>query len=96
MGAVERIGVPPLAAGRIAASLLNRHSAGEIAEAVTVLIDVLDLLGGDPDLEDGDEDGQCNEDEISTNLHAQWGEGAGCEISDGDSEHDGREVDDGL
>jgi hypothetical protein len=47
---------PPAAAGRIAASLLNRHSAHEIAEAVTVLIDVLDLLGGDADEEDDDPD----------------------------------------
>ena len=47
---------PPAAAGRMAASLLNRHSAHEIAEAVTVLIDVLDLIGGDVDLEDGGDD----------------------------------------
>lgn len=43
---------PPAAAALLAQRLLNRHSAHEIAEAVEVLIDVLDLLGGDPDLED--------------------------------------------
>ncbi|OYU37048.1 hypothetical protein [Novosphingobium sp. PASSN1] len=45
---------PPAAAARLAAKLLNRHSAHEIAEAVTVLIDVLDLIGGDPDAEESD------------------------------------------
>lgn len=43
---------PPAAAGRVAARLLNRHSAHEIAEAVEILVDVLDLIGGDPDAED--------------------------------------------
>lgn len=44
------------AAARMAGKLLHRHSPHEIAEAIEVLIDVLDLLGGDPDSEDGDED----------------------------------------
>lgn len=47
---------PPEAAALIARRLLNKHSAHEIAEAVEVLIDVLDLIGGDPDVElNGDE-----------------------------------------
>lgn len=54
---------PPLAAGRLAAQLLNRHSPHEIAEAITVLIDVLDLLGGDPEAEDnGDHEGSDGDD----------------------------------
>ncbi len=47
---------PPAAAALIAARLLNSHSAREIAEAVEVLVDLLDLLGGDPDLEDNGDD----------------------------------------
>lgn len=53
-------GIPPAAASRMAAKLLNRHSPHEIAEAIEVLIDMLDLIGGDPDLE-----GECSEDEVS-------------------------------
>ena len=45
---------PPAASARIAGKLLNWHSAHEIAEAITVLIDVLDLMGGDPDAEESD------------------------------------------
>jgi hypothetical protein len=84
---------PPAAAGRIAASLLNRHSPHEIAEAIEVLVDVLDLMGGDPDAEtNGDEmDGSNAEDEIC-NFEGD-GE-AGCPIADpGGCEHDGREPD---
>lgn len=50
------------------------------------------ILAGQEDDEDDDpaeEDdpsGQCDEDEISTRLHAQWGTGAGCPISDPDYE----------
>lgn len=45
-------GIPPAAASRMASTLLNKHSPGEISDAIEILIDVLDLLGGDPDLED--------------------------------------------
>lgn len=44
----------PAAAARMAASLLNRHSPHEIAEAIEVLVDVLDLIGGDPESENDD------------------------------------------
>ena len=89
MGAVERIGpFPPLAAGRIAASLLNRHTAGEIAEAVTVLIDVLDLLGGDPEAEITDA-----EDDFAERLVRAW-ERPGCDISDPGEMDDEPEEDD--
>ena len=42
---------PPAAAGLIAARLLDRHSPHEIAEAIEVLVDVLDCLGGDMEAE---------------------------------------------
>jgi len=42
---------PPAAAARIAGKLLNRHSAQDIAEAIEVLIDLFDLMGGDPEAE---------------------------------------------
>jgi hypothetical protein len=44
-------GFPPAAAAHIAGQLLNRHSPHEIAEAVEVLLDVLNLMGGDPEAE---------------------------------------------
>lgn len=87
----------PAAVALLAARLLNKHSAHEIADAIEILVDVLDLLGGDPDVEaNGDEeDGTGAEDEEGG--HTIYGAGPGCEISDpGGCEHDGREQDDGL
>lgn len=50
----------------LAMALLQRHSAKEIADAIEVLIDVLDALGGDPDLEDnGDTEPNGDERDIS-------------------------------
>jgi hypothetical protein len=68
---------PPAAAGLIAKRLLRRHSPHEIAEAVEVLIDVLDLLGGDPDAED------CTdaEDDFALSPNAE-GFGANCASGD--------------
>lgn len=76
--------VSPVAVTR----LLSRHTRAELAGFVSVAIDLLDVLDGDPDNEEDDPPGQCNEDEVNTNLHAQWGEGPGCEISDGPEEDD--------
>jgi len=45
---------PPAAAARIAFKLLNRHSPCEIADAIEILMDVLDFMGGEPDAEDDD------------------------------------------
>lgn len=46
----------------------------------------------DPDLEDDDPAGQCDEDGINTDLDMLACDyGPGCEISDEDGEHDGRE-----
>lgn len=42
---------PPAAAAHIAGKLLNYHSPGEIAQAIEVLLDLLDLMGGDPEAE---------------------------------------------
>ena len=52
MGALERIAPPwpPARAGLIAARLLSQHSPHEIAEAIGILIDVLDAIG--PQTED--------------------------------------------
>lgn len=87
---------PPAAAALIASRLLNKHSAHEIAEAVEVLIDLLDLIGGDPDAEEDDPPGQCDEDGINTLLAFATGYGPGCTISDPDAEHDGREHEGGF
>lgn len=46
--------LPPAVIQRIASEMVNRHSPHEIAEAITILIDLLDLLGGDPDAEDSE------------------------------------------
>ncbi len=82
--------LPPAAVALVAARLLNKHSAQEIADAVEILIDVLDLTSGDADVEaNGDEeDGDGAEDEEGG--HTYYASGPGCEISDpGGCEHDG-------
>lgn len=62
---------PPLAAGRLAAKLLSRHSPHEIAEAIEILVDVLDLLGGDSEAEDnGDHEGSDGDD--SDHAWLEW------------------------
>lgn len=40
----------------IMARLFNRHSEREISDAIEVMVDVLDLLHGNPDLEEGGDD----------------------------------------
>lgn len=66
---------------------------------------ILAGLEDDEDDDPGEEDdpsGQCDEDGINTNLTAQWASRPGCAISDpdeddnSDTEHDGREEDDGI
>lgn len=52
MGVINHPAFPPAAAALIASRLLGKHSAGEIGAAIEILIDVLDLMGGDPDRED--------------------------------------------
>ncbi|MEO7737939.1 MAG: hypothetical protein ABIS10_01405 [Novosphingobium sp.] len=75
-------GTFPLAAtAHIAGQLLNRHSPHEIAEAVEVLLDVLNLMGGDPDAEDATD----AEDDFSISPQAlDFTTGAGCEVADAD------------
>ena len=48
---------PPMPA---VARILSRHDRGKLAAFVTVAIDLLDVLDGDPDRE-----GECSEDEVS-------------------------------
>lgn len=56
MGTIAQFPNPlPLpAVGRVAALLIERHSPTDIANAIDVLVDLLDFLGGDPDLEEAD------------------------------------------
>ena len=73
---------PPAAAGHIAAKLLNRHSPHEIAEAIEVLVDVLDCLGGDPEAEDATD---LEDDHSLSPLALQYADpGPGCAIADED------------
>jgi hypothetical protein len=68
---------PPMPA---VARILSRHDRGKLAAFVTVAIDLLDVLDGDPDRE-----GECSEDEVSrcTDLGRPVpGDGPGCDIAD--------------
>lgn len=69
------------------------EAAREIGDTVEELIHFLDEIGGEADFEDDDPAGQCDEDCVNTGGALRFGPaGAGCCISDDDSEHDGREV----
>ena len=83
MGVINHPALPPAAAARIASTLLNRHSAGEIAAAIEILIDALDLLGGDPDAEDATdlEDNHA----LSPQALRYASDVPGCGISDPDA-----------
>jgi hypothetical protein len=77
-GEVQAFPGPPQAAVALFAErLLARHSAHEIAEAVEVLIDVLDMLGGDAELEDDDPDACTASDDgcgpVPMNGQVYWG-----------------------
>lgn len=67
-----------------------------LERTIEALIAVCDLLDSDAELEaNGDEeDGSMAEDESAACFRGMH-DGAGCPISDPDSEHDGREHEDG-
>lgn len=67
---------PPAAAARVCAELLNRHSPHEIACAIEILIDLRDIIEGDPDAET-----EGLEDDF-TPLPADIDFGPGCPIAD--------------
>lgn len=88
---------PPAAAARIAGKLLNRHSAHEIAEAITVLIDVLDLIGGDPDAEESDPlEANGDERDMSWPNRIDQHRIGPCMGTEDDEEDDFREIEDGI
>jgi hypothetical protein len=88
---------PPAAAARFAAKLFNRHSPGEIAEAITVLIDVLDLMGGDPDDEPDDPpEGNGDERDMSWPQRIAQQCVSSAAGSEDDEDDDPDEMDDGC
>lgn len=80
MGIINHPAFPPSAAALIASRLLDKHSAGEIGAAIDILIDLFDLMGGDPDAENATdaEDDFAISSKAAANTAAQ----AGCTISD--------------
>lgn len=80
MGRMETmVPVPPAAVSRVLATFDRDQLAGFIA----VAIDLLDFAQGDPDIEEDDDPGQCDEDGVNTNLAALQTGSPGCTISDG-------------
>lgn len=72
------------------ASKLAQLGSDHLATIIEAGIAILDHRAGDPDLEDGDADGQCSEDEISCGGQTRdWlahaSRGAGCIFSDNDT-----------
>lgn len=81
---------PATDAGRAPAALQGGSVATLIGNAIEALIALLDALGGDPDLEEDDPAGQCDEDGVNTGhavfyLHGVAQTGPGCILSDNDS-----------
>lgn len=84
----------PIAGGIVDADLLRALAAtnrAALEHFIAVAIDMLDLVDGDPDLEDDDPSGQADEDGINTvipinlfNVRAL--NGAGCTLSDDDGD----------
>ena len=94
-GAPLRAPLMPLPPAAIIAAMLNRHSEREIADAMEIMVDLLDLMHGDSDVElNGDElDGDIRS-EDSFEYHG--GYGPGCPLADDDHEDDGRETENEL
>ena len=69
-----------------AAAVMAQFDRAAIASAIEVMVNLLDVLDGDPDLE-----GECSEDEISRCDdigRPVRGDGPGCEIADAGGQHD--------
>lgn len=75
-------------------NVLMRHSRQEIEGFISVAIELLDLADSDPDTEEDDPAGVCDEDGINTEHFSSLG--PGCIISDCDNEHDGCEPEDNF
>jgi hypothetical protein len=68
--------------------MLARFDRPKVEAFAEISIALLDLIDGDPDLEEDDDPGQCTEDEVSTNLEALWNGRPGCAISDPEEDDD--------
>ena len=76
----------PFAPAPAVLALLDRFNRDELGHAIEVLIALLDVWDGDPDLEDDDPAGMSDEDGINTGTgsywtHGQHHQGPGCPIS---------------
>lgn len=82
----------PIAGSIIDADLLRalaETNRPALERMIAISIDILDALDPDPDLEEDDPAGQCDEDELNTGpqrnaLHGRILDGAGCVLSDDD------------
>jgi hypothetical protein len=94
-GAPRRAPLIPTPPAAIMAAMLNRHSEREIADAMEIMVDLLDMMHGDTDLEpNGDELDGDSRSEDSFEFHG--GYGPGCPIADEDYERDDYEPDGAL
>lgn len=89
MGAVHTLGRPSSLPLSLLSQAIHRLSRAELEDLAQSLIDHMDAIDGDPELEDDDPAGQCDEDEINTNLHLLADRTAGCPLSDDDIEDGG-------
>ncbi|MEP7222652.1 MAG: hypothetical protein ABI673_08300 [Novosphingobium sp.] len=76
------------------ARILSRFDRDQLASFIAVAIDLADAMDGDPEAEDDDPSGACDEDGINTLTGFTRGGGPGCEISDCDHAVDDKNCDD--
>jgi hypothetical protein len=89
MATLHTMGRPSGLPYSLLSQAIHRLTRTELEDLAQSLIDHMDAIDGDPDLEDDDPAGQCDEDGINTGrpilcLHGISMAGAGCVISDPD------------
>lgn len=89
---------PIALAGRIPPApilaVLSRYRREEIEGFIEIAIGLLDMTDGDADLEpNGDHEGECSEEGITTSFALARHSGPGCAISDCDSAVDDQPCD---
>lgn len=89
MGTLHIMGRPSDLPLSLLSQAIHRLSRAELEDLAQSLIDHMDVIDGDPDLEDDDPAGQSDEDGVNTGsgklcLHGMVLDGPGCMISDDD------------
>lgn len=97
MGIMHNTGRPSGLPYSLLSQAIHRLTRAELEDLAQSLIDHMDAIDPDPDAEDDDPAGQCDEDELNTGSglfiqHGQIQAGAGCSINGDDDLDEGRTI----